>query len=165
VYLPESQTAFPVLWETFDAIGKAVKDYGKFPSGYLRTNSIFPLPVPVSANNVTVDLTVSTYSQSQSMRGRDRTLGEGYRSSYDAPHLEPQPVEIPVLGGTTVREVIGVWYEAIENSHGLDGFERLDVAPRTDEHRTTHFNLLASSRRGVATETKIRVHILYEAEK
>lgn len=165
VYLPESQTAFPVPWETFDAIGKAVRDYGKLPSGYLRTNSIFPLPVPASANHVTTDLTVSTYSQSQAVRAGNRTIGEGYRSSYDAPHLEPQPVEIPVLEGTKVKEVIGVWYEPIENSDGLDGFEHMNVAPRTDEHKTTHFNLLVSSRRGVATETKIRVHVLYQSGK
>jgi hypothetical protein len=165
VYLPETQTRFPVSWETFDAIGRAVKDYGKLPSGYLRTNSIFPLHVPDSAHHVTIDLTVSTYSQSQAMRGRDRTLREGYRSCYDAPHLELQPVEIPVLEGTKVKEVIGVWYEPIENSEDLDGFEQMDVAPRTDEHKTTHVDLLASSRRGVATETKIRVHILYEGEK
>jgi hypothetical protein len=79
--------------------------------------------------------------------------------------LEPQPVEIPVLEGTKVKEVIGVWYEPIENSAGLDGFEHLNVAPRTDEHKSTHFNLLVSSRRGVATETKIRVHVLYESGK
>lgn len=114
---------------------------------------------------IAAQVIVSTYSQSQAVRSQNRTIGEAYRSSYDTPHLEPQPVEIPVLEGTKVKEVIGVWYEPIEYADGLDGFEQVNVAPRTDEHKTTHFNLLVSSRRGVATETKIRVHVVYESEK
>lgn len=159
-YRPDAP--FQVAWETFDAIGHAVRKYGKLPSGYLRTGSNQPLPVPERAHHVTVDLTVMTNSQSRAMSGSGRTLGQGYRPSYDAPNMEPQPVEIPVKEGAAVGRVIGVWYEPVKNAEGLDGFERMDVAPRTDEHKTTHFDLLASSRRGVATEVKIRVHIIYE---
>jgi hypothetical protein len=40
----------------------------------------------------------------------------------------------------------------------------MDVALRSDEHRLTHFDLLASSRKGVAAETRIRVHVIYESQ-
>ena len=162
IYIPGAP--FQISRETFDAIGRAIKDYGILPSGHLRTGSNQPLAIPDSARHVTVDLTVMTNSQSRATIGQGRTIGQGYRPSYDAPHMEPQPVEIPVLEGTKVKDVIGVWYEPIENIEGLDGFERLDVAPRTDEHKSTHFDLLASSKRGVAKEVKIRVHILYQGE-
>jgi hypothetical protein len=150
--------------QTFDAIGRAVQGYGALPSGYLKTNSIYPLEVPDSAHEVTTEITIMTYSQSQAMSGSGRTLGQGYRSCYDAPQMEPQPVEIPILEGTTLKAIIGLWYEPIQNPDGLNAFERMDIVQRTDEHKNTHFDLLASSRRGIAAETKIRVHILYESE-
>lgn len=165
MYVVNASTPLQVSPLTFDAIGQAVRDYGKLLSGYLRTNSMWALPVPDSAHHVTVDLTVSTNSQSRAMSGQRRTLGQGYRSSYDAPNMIPQPVEIPVIEGTKVKEVVGVWYEPIESNEGLEGFERFDVAPRIDEHKNTHFDLLVSSRRGVLAEVKIRVHILYESEQ
>jgi hypothetical protein len=160
-YIPNAQ--FPVSQRTFDAIGQAVRAHGRIP-GYLLTSSNRPMPVPDSAHHVTVDLTVMTNSQSQALssRGERRTLGQGYRSCYDTPYVVPQPVEIPVKDGTTVKRLIAVWYEPLENSAGLEGFERFDVAPRTDEHSNAHFDLLASSQRGVAKETKIRVHVVYE---
>jgi hypothetical protein len=147
--------------QTFDAVGWAVHRYGSLPSGYLKSNSIYPLEIPESAHEITTELTVRTYAQSQSMRDKPRTIGQGYRSSRDAPHMEPQPVEIPVPE-PQIKRVIGVWFEPIENPEALNAFERMDVALRSDEHRLTHFDLLASSRKGVAGETRIRVHIIYE---
>lgn len=163
MFVFNASAPFQVSQRTFDAIGQAVRDYGKLPSGYLRTNSMWPLPVPEAAEHVTVDLIVSTNAQSQAMRGSGRTIGQGYRSSYDAPHMTTQPIKIPVKDGTSVNEVLGVWYERVEGAEGLEGFERFDVGVRTDEHRLTHFDLLTSSRRGVATEVKIRVHVLYKS--
>lgn len=60
-----------------------------------------------------------------------------------------------------MKQIAGVWYELTDGIEAMDGFERFDVAPRTDEHKNTHFNLLASSRPGADTEVKVRVHILY----
>ena len=67
-------------------------------------------------------------------------------------------------GGRQSRELVGLWYEPIDNPDGLNVFERMDVALRADEQRNTHSDLLASSRQGIAVETKIRVHILYEGD-
>jgi hypothetical protein len=163
MFVYNTSTPFQVSKQTFDAIGQAVRDYGKLPSGYLMTNSMWSLPIPEGAHHVTVDLTVSTNSQSRAKVGERRTIGQGYRSSYDAPNMVPQPVEIPVTEGTSVKEIVGIWYEPVDGHEGLEGFERFDVAPRTDEHKNTHFDLLVSSRRGVLAEVKIRVHILYRS--
>jgi hypothetical protein len=164
MFVFNSSAPLQVSQQTFDAIGRAVRDYGKLPSGYLRTNSMWPLPISETAQHVTVDLTVSTNTQSQLMRDSGRTIGQGYRSSYDAPHMVPQPIKIPVKEGMGVEEVLGVWYEPLEGIEGMEGFERFDVSLRADEHRLTHFDLLTSSRRGVAAEVKVRVHILYESK-
>ncbi len=166
-YTPEHYFSFvpgathQISQQTFDAIGWAVHRYGSLPSGYLKSNSIYPLEIPESAHEITTELTVRTYAQSQLMRDKLRPIGQGYRSCRDAPHMEPQPVEIPVPE-PQIKSVIGVWFEPIENPEALNAFERMDVALRSDEHRLTHFDLLASSRKGVAGETRIRVHIIYE---
>lgn len=165
MFVFNASTPLQVSRDTFNAIGQAVRDYGKLPSGYLRTDSMWPLPTPETAEHVTVDLTISTNAQSQAMRNSGRTIGQGYRSSYDAPHMVPQPIKIPVREGTSVKDVIGVWYEPIAGAEGLKGFERFDVGLRSDEHRLTHIDLLTSSRRGVATEVKIRMHVLYETDQ
>lgn len=156
--------AHQISQETFDAIGWAVHGYGSLPGGYLKSGSIYPLEVPESAHEVTTEITVMTQAQTQSMRGVNRTIGQGYRTSRDAPRMEPQPVDIPVTEGVQITKLIGVWFEPIENAEALNAFERMDVALRSDEHRLTHFDLLASSRKGIAAETKIRVHIIYESE-
>ena len=150
--------------QTFDAIGWAIHGYGSLPAGYLKTASIYPLKVPDSAQEVVTEITVMTQAQAQGMRGTPRTIGEGYRSSQDAPRTEPQLVEIPVPEGVEIKSVIGVWFEPIDNAESLNAFERMDVALRSDEHRLTHFDLLASSRKDIAAETKIRVHVIYESE-
>lgn len=150
--------------KTFDAIGWAVKGYGSLPSGYLKTSTIYPLETPESSHEVTTDITVMTQAQARATSSSGRTIGQGYRSSRDAPHMEPQEVEIPFPPGTRVKAILGAWFEPIENADALNSFERMDVVPRSDEHRFTHFDLLASSRRGIAAEAKIRAHIIYEAE-
>jgi hypothetical protein len=153
---------YQISQQTFDAIGWAVHGYGALPDGYLKSGSIYPLKVPESAHEVVTEITVMTQAQSQLMRGTTRTIGQGYRSSRDAPRTEPQPIEIPVPEGVQIKSVIGVWFEPIENAEALNAFERMDVGLRSDDHRLTHFDLLASSRKGVAGETRIRVHIIYE---
>jgi hypothetical protein len=155
---------YQISQKTFDAIGWAIRSYGSLPGGYLKTGSIYPLEISDSANEITTDITVMTQSQAQATRGLKRTIGQGYRSSQDDPRIEPQPVEIPVPEGVRIKKTIGVWFEPIENADGLNSFARVDVALRSDEHRLTHFDLLASSRKGIAAETKIRVHIIYESE-
>lgn len=159
-FIPGAQ--HQISQRTFDAIGWAVSRYGALPSGYLQSGSIYPLELPETASEITTDLTVMTYSQTQATIGEQRTMGQGYQSSMDAPRLEPQPVAIPFPEGLRVKNTIGVWFEPIENADGLNAFERMDVALRSDEHRLTHFDLVASSRKGIAAETKIRVHIIYE---
>lgn len=150
--------------KTFDAIGRAVQAYGSLPSGYLKTSTIYRLEIPESCHEVTTDITVMTLAQVQATRGSGRTIGQGYRSSRDAPHMEPQPVEIPLPEGIRIKTIVGIWFEPIENADALNSFERMDVGLRADEHRFTHFDLLASSRRGIAAEMKIRVHIIYGSE-
>jgi SEC-C motif len=154
--------AHQISKHTFDAIGWAVHGYGSLPSGYLKTASIYPIEVPESARELTTEITLMTQAQAQSTRTANRTISQGFRVSQDAPRMEPQAVEIPVLEGVQIKSIVGVWFEAIENAEALNSFERLDVVLRTDEHCKTHFDLLASSRKGVAAETKIRVHVIYE---
>jgi hypothetical protein len=156
--------AHQISKQTFDAIGWAVHSYGSLPGGYLKSGSIYPLEVPESAHEVTTEITVMTQAQAQSMKGTHRTIGQGYRSSRDAPHAEPQEIKIPVPAGVQIKNILGVWFEPLENAEALNSFERMDVALRSDEHRLTHFDLIACSRKGTASETKIRVHIIYESE-
>lgn len=154
---------YQISQKTFDAIGWAIRSYGSLPGGYLKSGSIYPLEIPESAHEITTDITVMTHAQGQATRGLQRTLGQGYRSSQDDPRMEPEAVEIP-MQGMRIKRIIGVWFEPIENADALNSFARMDVAMRSDEHRLTHFDLLASSRKGVAAETKIRVHIICETE-
>lgn len=156
--------AHQISKQTFDAIGWAVNGYGSLPGGYLKSGSIYPLEVPASAHEVTTEITVMTQVQAQSMKGTHRAIGQGYRSSRDAPHAEPQEIKIPVPAGVQIKNILAVWFEPLENAEALNSFERMDVALRSDEHRLTHFDLIASSRKGAASETKIRVHIIYESE-
>ena len=156
--------AHQISQKTFDAIGRSISRYGALPSGYLQSGSIYPLEIPEAASELTTDVTVMTYSQMQATIGEQRTMGQGYQSSMDAPRSEPQAIAIPFPAGVRVKNTIGIWFEPIENADGLNSFERMDVALRSDEHRLTHFDLLASSRKGIASETKIRVHVIYEAE-